>query len=125
MLNRIILVGRLVQDVELRKTNSGVAVATFPIAVDNAMSNPDGSKGTCFIDVTCWKDLADNVAKYCQKGKLVAVDGKLNQRKYTANDGTNKVVYEVVADSIKFLEGKPQEEKVEETKPVAKGKSKR
>lgn len=114
MLNRIILVGRLVSDAELRKTNSGMSVATFPIAVVNAMSNPDGSKATCFIDVTSWGELAENVAKFTSKGKLVGVDGKLNQRKYTAKDGTNRVVYEVVADSIKFLESKPQEDNIDD-----------
>ena len=128
MLNRIILVGRLVQDAELRKTNSGVAVASFTIAVDNAMTNPDGSKATCFVDVTAWDALAENVCKYTKKGQLIGVDGKLNQRKYTDKNGNNRVALEVIADNIKFLESKPQEtEKVEEPQPkaVASKKSKR
>lgn len=109
MLNRVILVGRLVADAELRKTNSGMSVASFDLAVDNAMSNPDGSKATCFIAVTCWDGLAENVAKFTSKGKLVGVDGKLNQRKFTDKNGNNRNVIEVVADSIKFLESKSKE----------------
>lgn len=136
MLNRIILVGRLVNDVELRKTNSGMSVGSFTIAVDNAMTNADGTKGTCFIDVTCWDKLAESVAQYTSKGKMVGVDGKLNQRKFQDSKGNNRSVIEVVADSIKFLESKPKENNVDKAideelkekpkaKPVARPQRKR
>ena len=128
MLNKIILVGRLVQNPEKRKTNSGTSVASFDIAVDNGMNNPDGSRATCFINVTCWNEVAESVAKYTHKGSLVGVDGKLNQRKFTDKNGNNRSIIEVVADMVKFLEPKPQEtEKVEEpkSKEVASKKSKR
>ena len=106
MINRVILVGRLTADPELRKTNSGTSVASFTIAVDNAMKNQDGSRGTCFVNCSVFNAQADNVAKFTRKGVMVGVEGRLNQRKFQRKDGTNASVLEVVADSVKFLEPK-------------------
>ena len=106
MINRVVLVGRLTADPELRKTNSGTSVASFTIAVDNAMKNSDGTRGTCFLNCSVFNAQADNVAKFTRKGSLVGVEGRLNQRKFTTKDGRNASVIEVVVDTVKFLEPK-------------------
>lgn len=114
MLNRTIIVGRLTKDVELRKTNSGVAVASATIAFENAMSNADGSRGTCFLDVVIWQQLAETCAKSLHKGSLVAIDGRLNQRSYPAKDGTKRQVIEVIAENVRFLEKKQDDNAINE-----------
>lgn len=106
MINRVILVGRLTRDPELKKTNSGTAVTSFSIAVDNAMKNQDGTRGTCFLNCSIFNQQAENVAKFTRKGSLVGVEGRLNQRNFTRKDGTNGTAIEVVCDSVKFLEPK-------------------
>lgn len=104
MLNRIVLVGRLTRDPELRRTNNEVAVCSFTLAVDDRMKDANGNKSTTFIGVTVWKDQADNVAKFVRKGALVGVDGRIHQRTYERRDGTKASVIEVIADSVTFLE---------------------
>ena len=106
MINRVVLVGRLTADPELRKTNSGTSVASFTVAVDNAMKNPDGTRGTCFMNCSVFNAQADNVAKFTRKGAMVGIEGRLNQRKFTRKDGTNASVIEVVCDTVRFLESK-------------------
>ena len=106
MINRVIFVGRLTRDPELKKTNSGTAVTSFSIAVDNAMKNADGTRGTCFLNCSIFNQQADNVAKYTRKGSLVGVEGRLNQRNFVRKDGSNGTAIEVVCDSVKFLEPK-------------------
>ena len=106
MINRIVLVGRLTRDPELRKTNSGNAVCSFTVAVDNRQKNPDGSKGTTFVPCVVFNASADNTGKFTRKGSLVGVEGRLNQRSYTRNDGTKATVFEVICDSVQFLEPK-------------------
>ena len=106
MINRVVLVGRLTADPELRKTNSGTSVASFTVAVDNAMKNQDGSRATCFVNCSIFNAQADNVAKFTRKGSMVGVEGRLNQRKFQRKDGTNASVLEVVADTVRFLEPK-------------------
>lgn len=106
MINRIILVGRLTRDPELRRTTTDVAVASFTLAVDDREKDANGERTTTFIDVTIWRDQADNVAKFCRKGNLVAVDGRLRQRRFERKDGTKGSTYEIVADSVQFLEPK-------------------
>ena len=111
MLNRVILVGRLTRDPELRRTNTNdTPVATFTIAVDNKMKNPDGTRGTTFLNCVVWNQQADNVAKFCRKGNLVGVDGSLVQRNYDRKDGTKATVIEVRCDSVTFLEPKGSKE---------------
>ena len=107
MYNRIVLIGRLTRDPELRRTANDVSVCSFTLAVDDRTARDDnGQKTTIFIGVSVWRAQADNVAKFCRKGSLVAVDGKLQQRNYTKRDGTEATVLEVVADSVQFLEPK-------------------
>lgn len=108
-MNRIVLVGRLTRDPELRRTNSDSSVASFTLAVDDRMKDANGQKTTTFIGVTVWNQQADNVAKFCRKGSLVGVDGRIRQRTYERRDGTKASVIEVIADSITFLEPKSKE----------------
>ena len=106
MINRVVLVGRLTRDPELRPTNSGTPVCSFTVACDNRSKNPDGSKSTSFIPCVVFQQTADLVSKYLRKGALVGVEGRLNQRSYDRKDGTKATVIEVLADSVQFLEPK-------------------
>lgn len=103
MINRVVLVGRLARDPELRKTQNNVSVVSFTVAVDNRMKSVDGQKTTSFIPCVAWNATADNVANYTKKGSLVGVDGRINQRSYKNNAGVNVQVVEVIADSVQFL----------------------
>lgn len=105
MINRVVIVGRLVRDPELRKTASEKSVVAFTVALDN-LARVNGEKTTSFIPCTAWNNTAENVAKFMRKGSLIGVDGHLNQRSYTANDGRKVSVVEVIADSVQFLEKK-------------------
>lgn len=104
-MNRCVLVGRLVRDPELKRTNSGASVTSFTLAIDNPSKNTN-EKSTSFIPCTCWNKTAENVAKYCLKGSLVGVDGRLNQRSYEDKTGSKRSVVEVIAESVQFLEKK-------------------
>lgn len=104
MLNRVILIGRLTADPQLRYTQSGVAVTSFSLAVDRPYTNQQGERGTDFIDIVVWRKLAETCANYLSKGRLTAVEGRLQIRSYEAQDGTKRRVAEVVADNVRFLE---------------------
>ena len=104
MINRVVLVGRLTRDPELRRTGSGNSVCSFTVAVDNRQKNPDGSKSTSFIPCTVFAQGADTVGKYARKGLLVGVEGRLNQRSFVRQDGSKGSVLEVICDSVQFLE---------------------
>ena len=104
MINRVVLVGRLVRDPELRTTTTGKNVVEFTIAVTKKFKPQDGSPDADFIRVKAWGNQADYVSNYLTKGRLVGVDGRLDQRKYQASDGTNRDVIEVVADNVQGLD---------------------
>lgn len=106
MINRIVLVGRLTRDPELKPNNTGTSVCSFTVAVDNRQKNPDGTKSASFIPCTCFQNAADNMIKFLKKGALVGVEGRLNQRTFTRQDGTKGSVFEVICDSVQFLEPK-------------------
>ena len=106
MINRVILVGRLTRDPELRRTKDGSAVTSFTVAVDNRTKNPDGSRGTTFVPCVAFQQSAENTSKYTKKGSLVGVEGRLTQRSYTRQDGSKATVYEVICDNVQFLEPK-------------------
>lgn len=106
MINRVVLVGRLVRDPELRRTTTGTAVCSFTIAVDNRMKTPDGAKTASFLPCVTWTQLADNVSKFARKGMLVGVEGRLNQRSFERKDGTKGNIIEIICDSVQFLEPK-------------------
>ncbi|MBX5465999.1 MAG: single-stranded DNA-binding protein [Firmicutes bacterium] len=108
MLNRIILIGRLTRDPELRYTPQGTPVAAFSLAVDRPFTNQQGQRETDFIDCIAWRKLAETVGNHLAKGRLVAVEGRLQVRSYTAQDGTKRRVAEVVADTVRFLD-RPRE----------------
>ena len=118
MVNRVVLVGRLVKDPELRKTSSDISFATFTLAVDNRVKEADGTRGTVFIDCRVFRDQADSLVKNTRKGSKIAVDGSLNQRNFERRDGTKGKAIEIVVDSVTFLEPNPNRENnaVEEPK---------
>jgi len=109
MLNRVILIGRLANDPELKYTPSGIAVSSFRLAVDRPFSNQHGEKETDFIDIVVWRQAAEFAANYLGKGRLVAVDGRLQIRRWVAQDGTQRRSAEVVADILRGLD-RPREQ---------------
>ena len=104
-LNRVVLVGRLTRDPESQYTSSGIALAKFGIAVDRPTKNPEtGEKETDFIDIVAWRRTAEFVTQYLTKGRLVAVEGRLQIRSWVAQDGTKRKAAEVVADNVQGLD---------------------
>jgi single-strand DNA-binding protein len=104
-MNKVILIGRLVRDPELKfTTGTGIAVATFSLAVDRNYVGQSGQREADFINIVCWRKLAENVANNVSKGRLVAISGSIQTRKYQAQDGSNRYATEVVADEVKFLD---------------------
>lgn len=106
MINRIILVGRLVADPEMRTTSQGVAVANMRLAVDRKFRDQDGNRQTDFINIVAWRKTAELCKEYLSKGKMIGVEGSLRVRTYQDKDGNNRTAYEVEADSVQFLEPK-------------------
>lgn len=104
MLNRVILIGRLTRDPELRYTPSGVAVTQFTLAVDRPFTNQQGEREADFIMVVTWRKLAETCANYLSKGRLTAVEGRIQVRNYENSEGRRVYVTEVVADNVRFLE---------------------
>ena len=108
MLNKVILQGNIATDIEMRHTQSGISVATFRIAVARDFKNQSGERETDFINVVAWRNTADFVSRYFQKGQMAVVDGRLQVRTYTDKDGNRRYVTEVVAENIYFA-GKRKE----------------
>ncbi|MHC0039360.1 single-stranded DNA-binding protein [Pseudoneobacillus sp. C159] len=106
MMNRVVLVGRLTKDPDLRYTPSGVAVATFTLAVNRTFTNQQGEREADFINCVVWRKPAENVANFLKKGSLAGVDGRLQTRSYDGQDGKRVYVTEVMAESVQFLEPK-------------------
>ena len=106
-MNKVILIGNLAADPELRKTASDVSVCTFRLAVQRRFSNQQGVREADFINIVTWRQTADLCARYLTKGRKCAVVGSLQSRTYDAQDGTKRYVTEVVADEVEFL-GSPQ-----------------
>lgn len=109
MLNRIILIGRLTADPQLRYTKNGNAVTNFTLAVNKSFVGQDGERGADFIDVVVWRKLAEACANHLAKGRLAAVEGRLEIRSYEDQQGVRRKAAEVVADNVRFLDwGKEQ-----------------
>lgn len=108
MMNRVVLVGRLTKDPELKYTQSGVPVANFTLAVNRPFSNQQGEKEADFINCIVWRKPAENVANFLKKGSLAGVDGRVQTRHYEGQDGKRVFVTEIVAESVQFLEPKNQ-----------------
>lgn len=109
MLNHIVLMGRLTKSPELRRTSSGIAVASFSLAVERDFgSRESGEKETDFIDIVAWRSTAEFVAKYFTKGRMAAVSGRLQIRSWTDRDGGRRRSAEVVAESVYFADSRRQ-----------------
>lgn len=106
MINRIVLVGRLTRDPEMRYTQSGIAVTRFTLACDRQFAGQDGKREVDFIDCVVWRKQAENVANYLKKGSMTGVDGRLQISSYEAQDGSKRYRAEVLAESVRFLEPK-------------------
>ncbi|EHK2465082.1 TPA: single-stranded DNA-binding protein [Listeria monocytogenes] len=106
MMNRVVLVGRLTKDPDLRYTPAGAAVATFTLAVNRPFKNAQGEQEADFINCVVWRKPAENVANFLKKGSMAGVDGRIQTRNYEDNDGKRVFVTEVVAESVQFLDSK-------------------
>jgi len=106
MLNRVVLIGRLTKDPELRYSPNGVAVCNFTLAIDRRFKNAQGEKETDFIPCIAFKQLAEHCANYLAKGKLASVDGRMQVRTYNDKEGQKRWVTEVIAEDVHFLSPK-------------------
>jgi len=104
VLNKVILIGRLVADPQLRYTQSGIAVTNFTLAVDRPFVTQSGEREADFIDIVTWRKLAEVCANHLNKGRLVAVEGRLQIRSYDDQNGIRRKAAEVVANQVKFLD---------------------
>lgn len=107
MLNKIVIMGRLVKDPELKQTQNGLPVASFRIASDRDFKDQNGNKETDFIDVVAWRQTAEFVCKYFTKGRMAVVEGRLQIRPWTDKDGGKRYATEIVANSVYFGDSKP------------------
>jgi len=107
-MNRVILIGRLSRDPDMRYLPNGTAVTSFTLAVERPFTNISGEKEADFIPIVVWRKLAENCAEYLRKGRLCAVEGRIQTRNYENNEGKRVYVTEVVADNVRFLE-RPKE----------------
>jgi len=103
-MNKIIITGRLVKDPEARTTQSGISQSTFDVAVQRRFKNADGNRDADFLTVVAWRQSADFCNKYLKKGQKIAVEGSVQKRSYTAQDGSKRYVTEIVADNVESLE---------------------
>lgn len=104
MINRVVLVGRLTKDPELKYTPSGVAMARFTIAVNRTFTNQQGEKEADFINCLVWRKQAENTANFLKKGSLAGVEGRIQTGSYEGQDGKRVYTTDVVVDSVQFLE---------------------
>lgn len=106
MLNRVVLVGRLTKDPELKYTQSGIAVTRFTLAVNRPFRNGEGDQEADFINCVAWRKQAENTANFLRKGSLTGIDGRIQTSNFEGQDGKRVFMTEIVADSIQFLEPK-------------------
>lgn len=106
MLNKIVIQGRLTRDVELRRTGTGTAVASFTLAVEDDFKDKDGNKKTVFVDVVAWGKTGEFVEKYFSKGRMAIVVGRLDIREWTDKDGNKRKAAEIVAENVYFGDSK-------------------
>lgn len=105
-MNKVMLIGRLTKDPEVRTTSTGLTNARFTLAVDRPFVSQDKERGTDFISCIVWRKQAENVGKYCTKGMQVAVEGRIQTGSFDAQDGTKRYTTDVVCDSVQFLGSK-------------------
>lgn len=106
-MNKVVLIGRLTRDPELRYTGNNTPVATFSLAVNRPFSNQQGEREADFINIVVWRKQAENVKNYLTQGSQCAVEGRIQTRNYDANDGSRKYITEIIADNVTFLGNKP------------------
>ncbi|WP_290033236.1 single-stranded DNA-binding protein [Ligilactobacillus cholophilus] len=123
MINRVVLVGRLTKDPDLRYTQSGVAVATFTLAIERQFTNQNGEREADFINCVIWRKAAENFANFTHKGSMVAVEGRLQTRSYENQQGIRVYVTEVIVDNFSLLETKAQSEQYRREHPNQGGSS--
>jgi len=116
-MNKVILIGRLTADPNLRYTQNGTPVTTFTLAVDKPFAGEDGKRGADFIDIVAWRKLAEVVAQNITKGRLVAVEGRLQIRSYNDQNGIRRKAAEVIANEVKFLDRPKREQTSEPEEP--------
>lgn len=119
MYNKVILMGRITHDIEIKTTPSGNAVTSFSIAVDRRVKSKDGEKVTDFIDCVAWRQTADFIARFFSKGRLILIEGELQTRTYTDKNGNNRKAVEVIVDRASFTGEKAgaQEQRPEQSAP--------
>lgn len=117
MLNKVIIMGRLTRDPELRRTQGGTAVTSFTMAVDRDFKSQSGEKETDFIDVVAWRNTGEFAAKYLAKGRMAAVEGRIQVRDWQDKDGNRRKAVEVVADNVYFADSK-RDSKPQESRTV-------
>lgn len=105
-MNKVILIGRLARDPEMRTTSSGISMTRFTIAVSRPFNTSEGNQQTDFINCITWRRQAENVAKYCSKGSQIAIEGRIQVGSYDAQDGTKRYTTDVVCDNVTFLGSK-------------------
>ncbi len=110
MINRVVLVGRMTRDPELRRTPQGDAVTSFTLAVNRNFTSRDGQQQADFINCVVWRKPAENVERYCSKGSLVGVEGRIQTRSYDNSQGQKVNVVEVICDSVQFLNTKQEDQ---------------
>ena len=113
MINRVVLVGRMTRDPELRRTPQGDAVTSFTLAVNRNYTSRDGQQQADFINCVVWRKPAENVERYCSKGSLVGVEGRIQTRSYDNSQGQKVYVVEVICDSVQFLETRAARERAQ------------
>ena len=118
-MNKVFLIGNLTRDPELSETNSGISVCRFTIAVNRRFQDVNGQQQTDFFNVSAWRGLAENIAKFCKKGSKVAVTGNLQIRQYEDRDGQKRTSVDVNAEEVEFLTTKSQGSEAEVKKKPA------
>ena len=118
MINTAIIMGRLTADPELRKTNTGVSVTNFTVAVDRRFQEKDGKRQTDFINVVAWRQSAEFVEKFFQKGSMIAVRGSIQTRRYEDNNGNKRTAFEIIADEVSFCGSKNENPQRNEPQPT-------
>ena len=103
-MNKVVMIGNLTKDPEIRTTNGGHSVCTFTLAINRRIADKNGERQADFIPVVCWRAQADSCAKYLQKGSKVGVSGTMQTRSYQTQDGSNRQVMELIAEEVEFLD---------------------
>jgi len=111
LINQVTLVGRLTRDPELKLTHDGVALTNITLAVNRNYRSTSGNIETDFVQCTLWRRAAENTVQYCQKGSIIGIIGRIQTRNYENSEGKRVYVTEIVADSVRFLGGRPAEDK--------------